>query len=279
MTRKERQEYGRKVTRLNKKFETFYYPKVKKAIEGEISSLIDSMKGGVNTDYFNRIHSNTELSKVMMTMYKQVGVFHANRVTRELRREKGFRPFMDTKGFGFNVEWVTFIMNYFRTHLVQYITFGTVETMRKYFLPIISKAISEGTPYAELTRIIEESGFARWQAARIVRTEVNGAANLGTRAAGETYEYQTQKEWISASDQRVRGKDAEDHADHWHLDGQVVDFNQPFTDPKNGVKLMQPGDPDAKGGTRRMIAGTVINCRCTHALIGKRDSEGMLIEK
>jgi hypothetical protein len=303
MNRTDRQKYSREVRRINKRFETHYYEKVKNAVQGEVSSLISYMsEHGVSTEYFNRIHSNGELSRVIQSMYKTVGIYHANRVTRMLRMEKRSSPLarvvrlpksladdegqrvvrtsaaLMTKGFGFNATWVDFILNYFQKHLVQYITFGSVETMRKYFFPIISKAVSEGTPFAEVVRQIEEINLPKWQAARIVRTEVNGASNLGVRAAGSTYEYQTQKEWISAHDARVRGRDAEDKSDHIHLDGQVVDFNQAFTDPKNGVRLMQPGDPEARGD-KRSVASTVINCRCTHALIPKRDSEGRLIPK
>lgn len=278
MNRAERQRVAKQVRRINKQFESQYYEKVKTAIEGEISSLIRYMgEHGVSTDYFNRIHSNSELSVVMQDLYKQVGVFHAKRVSQMLPKKR-IAISMQTKGFGFNATWVEFIADYFKKHLIQYITFGSVETLRKYFLPIISKAVSEGTPFAEVARQIEEVDLARWQAARIVRTEVNGASNLGVRAAGSTYEYQTQKEWISAHDKRVRGVDQEDKSDHIHLDGQVVDFNQPFVDPKNNVRLMQPGDPEAKGD-RRSVAATVINCRCTHALIPKRDENGFLIPK
>jgi Phage Mu protein F like protein len=276
MNRTERRKYAKSTERKNRKWESIFFPKVQRAIKQEISSLIEYMKAnGVNSApfYFDQNLSNGKLTEAVQDLYKRVGVDRANEVTRLLRAEVVVK-----KGFGFNQLWVNFILDYFRQHLVQYITYGAVQTMREYFLPLISQAITDGKSFAEISREIEESGFARYQAARIVRTEVNGASNLGTRAAGETYQYQTQKEWISANDNRVRGKDPKDHADHWNLDGQMVDFNQPFTDPDNGVELMQPGDPKAKG-SRRDRAATVINCRCTHALVPKRDASGRLIKK
>jgi hypothetical protein len=209
------------------------------------------------------------LGEVVQMLYEKVGTYHAREAMRGLKM---------TKGFGFNEIWVNFILDYFKQHLVQYITFGSVKTMRDYFLPIISKAINEGTPFDELAREIEQSGFEKWQAARIVRTEVNSAASLGTIAAGKSYEYETNKEWISAHDSRVRGKNPEDHADHFHLDGQVVDYNEYFIDPKNGVKLMQPGDARAVGMPKDRAA-TTINCRCTVALVARRDAAGRLIPK
>lgn len=276
MNRSERKKYAKATERKNRRWESIFFPKVQKAIKAEVSSLIEYMRqnGAASASfYFDQNLSNGQLTGIVQTIYKRVGTDRANEVTRGLRAEV-----MVKKGFGFNAQWVNFILDYFRQHLVQFITYGSVKTMREYFLPIISKAIQDGTPFEELAKEIEESGFEKWQAARIVRTEVNGASNLGTRAAGETYEYQTQKEWISANDSRVRGRNPEDHADHWALDGVIVDFDQPFVDPGNGVELMQPGDPKAKGD-RRARAETVINCRCTHALVPKRDENGRLIKK
>lgn len=276
MNREERRKYSKAVTQKNRKWETVFFPRVKKAIKSEISSLIEYMRvNGADkaSNYFDENIANLQTTKAVKEIYLKVGVSRANEVTRLLRAEA-----VQAKGFGFNAEWINFILDYFKFHLVEHITFGTVQTMREYFLPIISKAITDGVSFDELARQIRESGFEKWQAARIVRTEVNSASNLGTKAAGETYEYQTQKEWISANDARVRGRNPEDHADHMRLDGQLVDFDQPFTDPKNGVELMQPGDPRAKG-TRRSVAGSIIQCRCNHALIAKRDENGRLIKK
>lgn len=111
-----------------------------------------------------------------------------------------------------------------------------------------------------------------------MRTEVNSATNVAAVAAAEKFEYKTMKEWISGHDNRVRGRNPEDHANHWGLDGVVVDYNQPFVDPRNGVRLMQPGDPNAQGMGRDKAA-TVINCRCTVALVAKRDANDRLIPK
>ena len=86
------------------------------------------------------------------------------------------------------------------------------------------------------------------------------------------------KEWIAINDSRTRGVNGKDHADHIHLDGVTIDFDDYFTDPKNGVRLFQPGDPKAIG-SKRSVASTVINCRCNLALKPKRDERGRLIPK
>ena len=41
-------------------------------------------------------------------------------------------------------DFINFVTNYFRKHLVEKITFGAVKTMRDFFLPLISKAVTDG---------------------------------------------------------------------------------------------------------------------------------------
>jgi hypothetical protein len=136
----------------------------------------------------------------------------------------------------------------------------------------LQQSISEGWEVDKTVRELRESGFSDFQAARIVRTEVNTAANVGVIAAGDTYEYQMQKEWISIHDRRTRGTNPKDHANHISLDGITIDFEDLFTDPRNGDRLRHPGDPKAS-------AASIINCRCNMALIPKRDQRGRLIPK
>jgi uncharacterized protein with gpF-like domain len=94
-------------------------------------------------------------------------------------------------------------------------------------------------------------------------------------AGVSTGEYEMNKEWIAAKDQRTRGNPFDGHKDkanHWGMDGQVVDFDGKFIDPKNGHQLSFPGDTDAK-------AEDVCNCRCSVAPIAKRDVNGFLVPK
>jgi len=278
MNKQQRKTYSRRVSLLNRKFETKLFPGVKKAIDKEISSLIEHIESGKSVHSWFEL-TNPYLTKEIESLYKKVGVFHANRITKglKLNEQKGFE-LMEVKGSGFNAEWVNYIINYFRMHLVENITFGTMETMREYFLPKISQAITEGKPFARIVDEIESSEFSRMQAARIVRTEVNSAANVGAMAASETYEYEQVKEWITAQDFRVRGHKPKEHGNHVSLDGQIIDVNEFFIDSRSGVRLLHPGDPKAIG-SRRDKAATIINCRCTIAVFAKRDENDRLIPK
>jgi hypothetical protein len=94
---------------------------------------------------------------------------------------------------------------------------------------------------------------------RIVRTETLTAASIGQAAAmndAGSIIPGLKKSWVNAGDDRVRGLKASDGADHVSLQGVIVDFDKPFTDPRSGTKLMYPRDTNGQ-------AGDVINCRCS----------------
>jgi len=85
---------------------------------------------------------------------------------------------------------------------------------------------------------------------RVARTEINGAQNRGAEATmlelGIQYDM-----WRTAGDERVRGLEPEDTADHVYLDGQISKVGGNFS---NG--LTRPGD-------RTGPIAEWINCRCT----------------
>lgn len=282
---------------INKKYESLFYPKVHKTIKKKFDETISIVESrGVNA----AIHSlrdelsNPELTAVIANLYSTVGVRYANIATRSLKAQgrlgnkKSFTHLdeylsilknhdNDTElkeggAFGFNSEWVRWILNYLRNHLIQNITFNVNRTTRDFLLSVLQKSITNGWGVDETVRALEGSGFSEMQAARIVRTEVNTASNAGTLAAGQTYDYEMQKKWIAVHDNRTRGVDPKDHASHIGLDGTTIDFEDVFIDPRNGDRLRSPGDP-------RASAESTINCRCQMSLKPKRDARGRLIPK
>ena len=265
---------------LNKKYESLFFPKVHKTIQKKFDETISIVEDlGVNAAIAALTNdlTNPELTATIQQLYSTVGVRYANKTTRELKQKERKAFILDIElkeggASGFNSEWVTWIQNYLRTHLIENITFNVNATTKEFLLGVLNKSISEGLGVDETVRLLEGSGFSEMQSARIVRTEVNTATNAGTLAAGETYEYQMQKEWIAVHDNRTRGVNPKDHASHIGLDGTVIDFEDVFIDPRNGDRLRSPGDPKAS-------AESTINCRCQMSLKPKRDSRGRLIPK
>ena len=259
-----------KYERINRKFEQLFFPRIKKPIQDKINSLtavVNTMGVHAGISYLNQKLTIDGLTLEVQRIYEVVGVRHANDVTKGLKKEPIIK-----KGFGFNADWVRFIQEYLRTHLIENITFNVNKTLRDYLLRVLQTSISEGWGVDETVRELRGSGFSDMQAARIVRTEVNTAANVGVIAAGETYDYEMQKEWIAIHDLRTRGINPKDHASHIGLDKTKIDFNDVFIDPRNGDHLRHPGDPLAS-------AESIINCRCNMSLKPKRDSRGRLIPK
>lgn len=251
--------------RINRQFEKLFFGRVNKAIRKKIDALLSVIKeNGVESGitYLNNKLTNPDLAKEIERLYTTVGLRHANRVTRDLRRQKGL----------FDSTWVRFIIDYLRLHFIEKITFNVDKTTRDYLLRVLRESIAEGWGVDKTVNNLNESNFSEFQAARIVRTEVNTAANAGVLAAGETYEYQMLKEWVAHKDSRTRGTDPDDHASHVALNGTVIDFEDEFVDPRNGDRLNAPGDHDGS-------AASIINCRCTLVLKPKRDARGRLIPK
>lgn len=256
------------VTRISRRFEKRYYPKVEKAIKGQISSLIDTIRShGVNAGV-REVNSivTSPVAPVIKSMYLEVGMFYARRLWRDLIAQKG------QKGFGFSAEWIKTIKDILFGFLTEKILFGVSITTREMLLTILNRSIAEGWGVDKTVKELEDTPLSKTQAARIVRTEITRATNVGQFAAAETFPFQQTKEWMSAHDMRTRGQHLKDHASHIGLDGQVIDYDQPFTDPINGDKIMYPGDPEAS-------AASTINCRCTLGIVAKRDSNNRLIPK
>jgi hypothetical protein len=291
MNRTERKKYSQEYTRINRRYEVKYFPKVQKDIKAKVSSLINVIKErGIPAAQVELSVDlvNSSLSKTVRALYLEVGLRHARKEYRRQREEIKAAPKkkhyhrtnkarvstlnLSTKGFGFNAEWTAFILNYLEAFLSDEVLFKVNATTRRKLQDVLGESITEGWTIEKTVEKLESLPFTKIQAARIVRTETTRAANVGTMAAVDTSEYEQVKEWIAARDMRTRGFNPKDHADHWNLDGKVVDVGEKFTDEKSEAQLSFPGDPDVG-------PENTVNCRCSIAIVAKRDENGMLVPK
>jgi hypothetical protein len=277
MNAEDRSRYAYEYEQLNRRLEKRWFTRVESAIKSKVSSLIEKLRSdGIDAAmrYLSLDLSNFKLRAVIEEMYSEVGVQHARRAERRLRAEvgkSGSGP-AETKRYAGAESWIRFIQQFLEMFLIQKITFSVNETTRDELLKVMKEAIAKGWGVDEIVKRLEALPFTAYQAARIVRTEINRAANTGVHAQGENFEYELRKEWISVRDRRTRGVDPKDHADHFDMDKQLVDFEGHFIDPRNGHKLRFPGDPQAAGED-------TINCRCNMVTKAKRDEDGRLIPK
>lgn len=288
MNASQRRKYSKKVERINRRLESVWLPRIQKTIQLKANIVITRLRAGGTSSAFNYINNdlgNSALSVQVKNLYRQVGLIHAKRINDELRGEPRILkrtsiPFLDkkirfqfiTKRIGFNDRWAQFVNDYLSKLLFDKITFQVNSTTRDALMRAIQAGINEGLGVDDIIRRLEDWPYARFQAARIVRTEINRAANVGAMAGGSTFQFEQQKEWISAMDNRTRGTDPKDHANHRELDGNIVNDDATFTDVRNGDNLQFPGDPSAS-------AASTVNCRCSVALVAKRDERGRLIPK
>lgn len=263
-----RSEIKREYVRINRQFEVLFMPSVKRAIHIKVKAVISDLQEGGYSEAnknLNREIGNEQLANVINRLYKTVGSRHARMTYSRLLQQQ-------QKGFGFNAEWTAFIEKYLKQFLLDKITFRIAETTRDALLRVLTAGIEAGLGVDGMISKLTDWPFERFQAARIVRTEVNRAANVGAMAQESTSEYEQQKEWLSVKDFRTRGHKPKDHANHVALNGTRIDAGDEFVDPRNGDRLKFPGDPEAK-------AESTINCRCQAAFINKRDANGNLIPK
>lgn len=253
MTKKQRLQYSQSAIRMQKALEAKFVGPVYKAIVKYVSSFFN------DTDSVQIVHNrlqlsmyNEELVTVIQSLHKKAGLTNAIKVRKELRLE-------EKKAFGTNEELLNLILEYLHTNGLEFVTIIN-DTTKDLVLKLIVQGQQQGLSFAEMAKSIEDNVQFKYQAIRIVRTEVVRASNAGAVAAAESSPFEVQKEWISAHDNRVR------HS-HRLLDGQVRDMDEDFKE-----NLAQPGDP-------RAPAKEVVNCRCTLAITAKRDENGRLIKR
>jgi uncharacterized protein with gpF-like domain len=144
------------------------------------------------------------------------------------------------------------------------------QTLIESIIKVISDGYENNLSVAEITRNLQSKfGWFKSQALRIARTETTTATNLATVLAAENSEYQLQKTWISAQDNRTR-RPPKSPFDHLDMNGVTVDAERPFF--VGGEELEYPGAPNG-------AAGNIINCRCKVVFTIKEDEDGLPIRK
>ena len=134
------------------------------------------------------------------------------------------------------------------------------ETMATYNGTNIERLVSD------LRKTFRSPMFYRYQIARIARTETTGASNWASLEAGKSLNFQQDKIWYTAGDERVR-------PNHRELDEVRVEVDGYFE--SGPVQLLYPGDPNPI--PYELGAGEVINCRCRARLVPKLTPDGRVI--
>lgn len=119
------------------------------------------------------------------------------------------------------------------------------------FIQTLANGYNEGLGIDEVARNLRDDfkNLRDYRLRNIARTEIQSAQNEGSHQTMQDYGVRY-KQWLTVGDDRVRGNDPYDEYDHIHLHGQVVEFEEEYSN-----RMMYPGD-------RSGDIGDWINCRC-----------------
>jgi len=254
-----------------KRFERQFMRPVYDAIKSQIDPVVKVLKEQGPEQAINAIDKvvlNEEIGAVVMDLYQVVGVFFANDIVRQLKREE--------KGFGFNAEWIRRIVEFFAQYLLSKVVIPITETTKAIIMQYLQQGITEGWGADKIAFKLESPELTLWRARMITRTEAIRAMNYGSLIGETKSNFIVTKRWIAAHDDRTR------HS-HNFVDNSVIDFDDKFIVPiyrkKKGVNIQEGVDFMVGPGDINASAGNVINCRCSLSFKGKRDRNGRLIRK
>ena len=158
-----------------------------------------------------------------------------------------------------NLKFDHYVRHYTETrsgNAIKTITSTSQKNIKRIVGEWVQTAVADGDSLPELSKFIEaEFGeLTPAMATRIARTEVSLASNNGALEAVKSLQIPNMfKEWVTASDDRVRDGD-KGGADHTAMNGAEVALDEDFGVPPDSL-MKGPGDTSAP-------AGQVINCRC-----------------
>jgi len=240
------------------------------ALRKEKAKILRYMaKNGLLLAYtdLNRIIDGSEIEKVINRLYNEIMPKEAASLYRSLYKTK------DARGFGTNEAWIEIVNEWIQRNILDQVVRPITQTAIKEISKILQEIIVSQGSYDEAVKAIQSTTtLDRVRARLIARTETNRAMNVGHAEGAQKLPFYTNKTWLAAQDNRTRGAEGDDKADHYHMNGQNVAENEPFTDPRSGKQLMFPGDSSLGAG-----AADICNCRCSSAYVGKRDANGRLI--
>jgi hypothetical protein len=260
-------EYAMHIVRVKKRYENAYTPLIRKAIEQQMQPVIDTLqRSGIEIAKLSiGLIQPATINKVLKSLYLNITPKEALREWRKLKRTKA--------GFGEPTqEWLDLIDRFYDVNILNNSVQEITDTTKKRLRLIFEQGITEGLGIDDIVKLIQEQGLQLIRARLIARTEINRAVNYGHNIAVKSIGFVVKKKWVAARDVRTRGAVGYDKADHYHMRGQLVAYDEPFTDPVSNAKMMFPGDTELGAQGK-----DVINCRCVVVHEPQRDADGNLI--
>lgn len=196
-------------------------------------------------------------------------------VAKAMKEEADSWRLMMSKRESKNFDVIDFINNYILTYFLVTVVRAIIERRRERWFLFIQQAQDENWGKERTLRELQRFGIDdRLRANTIARVEAARAINAAQAMSATQFPYRMKKQWVTVGDNRVRGLERGDKADHWALDGIEIPEDQLFRDPVSGSLLAYPMDM-----TNGAKLQDVINCRCHVEYTIEYDAFGKPIPK
>lgn len=261
MNEQDKRKYFNSYQNLYKRLVKEFTPKVEAAIREQIKFFTDAYEKQ-NWIPVSVIPS-LPMKNALKRLYIVAGLTNASKVFRSIKGQ--------IKSATRDDKWTWVIAEYLKTNGLDKISIEITDTLKEKIRQELLNGHAEGLGTDQIVRNLNQAEFPKWMAKRIVRTEMNKAANIGAMVAAADLNVQVNKEWMSAEDNRTR-RIPRDQYDHLHMNGIQVGFDEKFVVPSTKTidAMLQPGDPNAS-------VGNIVNCRCTVVFIPIKDTQGRVV--
>lgn len=269
MTNEEKHNHYLRFHRFQKSRETYFAPLIFKAIRSQFDHFIHLIHSGqTEHNAVNKISSGA-ISEVLKRLYLDAGTVYGAKIRADFQKLKRARP-----GTSKSLSWYPLEVKHrmamgfselMRQQMEQYFSIdilnqseGITQTTRELITQVFTDAYQQGEGIEDIVKKLENTELSKMRARLIARTETVTAANAGALFVATSTGLDLKKEWLAASDSRVRN-------DHRGVNGQVVTLDGYFN--VGGYDMKIPGDHGGKDGKLQVPAKEVINCRCTTLFI------------
>lgn len=273
MNQKKRRQYSLANARKVKKWEATFTSHINKVLKNQVAGIVSILREkGIHAaqSETHKIIMVDGLASALQRLYIFVGIQSAKRVLREVNLSA--RQKEKKAGFGFDEIWISLIKRFFELYLLEKAVSPISKETRRLILAILEKGITDGWGIDQMADFMTSDSFTMARARLIARTEITKAQFYGEELGVEASEWETEEQWISAHDHRVRSS-------HRKVDGETIPSGGKFKVDviRNNVvvdydMMKGPGDPEAH-------VENIIQCRCVRSFVARRDERGRLIPK
>lgn len=260
MTASDKNIFRKRFRKFQQSREKLYAPRIKSALKDQIETFIHYYKQEGEIAVL-RIASEG-IFNVLKRLYIDAGITYGAKVRADLVKEPQVKARMP---IGFNERMIQLLKDYYLTDILN-TSEGITQTTRELIQEVLQKAEEQGFGIDWIVSELRNTELSSIRARMIARTETVTAANKGAMLAAKDSGIKLNKIWLAANDNRTR-------RDHHQVDDHVVGYDDKFI--VGGYPMDQPGDRGSGGNPTP--AKEIVNCRCSVAFQGVRDSNGRLV--